>query len=105
MKDPIKGKVFKVLEKQVFSENFEKKTIVITTEKEYNPLIAVDFCNKNINRTVGIKEGDSVSVWIDVFSKAMPSNPEKFFNNITGWKIEKQEENVSSHSTFPPSFR
>ena len=91
IKTSVTGKVFKIYETTVFSDKFSKRQIVIETKEQYNPHVSIDFINKKIELLEPIKEGQTVTIFVDVFSRSA-SLVDKYFNNITGWKIELEDD-------------
>jgi hypothetical protein len=89
IKTSVTGRIFKIL----FSDKFSKRTIVIETKEQYNQHVSIDFINTRMELLNPIKEGQTVTVFVDVYSRPSASNPDKYFNNITGWKIEHESDN------------
>jgi hypothetical protein len=92
IKTSVTGKVFKVYPSEKFSEKFSKRQIVLETKEQYNPHVSIDFINTRIDLLKPIKAGQTVTIFVDVYSRPSASNPDKYFNNITGWKIEQDED-------------
>lgn len=103
IKTSVTGKVFKIFKSQKFSDKFTKRTLVIQTHDQYNPHIAVDFINNRTELLEPIKEGREVTVFVDVYSRPGALDPNRYFNNITGWKIEEEnKEYIPEEQTIQP---
>jgi hypothetical protein len=103
IKTSVTGKVFKKYSSEKFSDKFSKRTIVIETKEQYNPHVSIDFINARMELLKPIKEGQTVTVFVDVYSRPSASNPERFFNNITGWKIEHESDEFVPEMDDVPS--
>lgn len=103
IKTSVTGKVFKKYSSEKFSDKFSKRTIVIETKEQYNPHVSIDFINARMELLKPIKEGQTVTVFVDVYSRPSASNPDKFFNNITGWKIEHEPDEFVPEMDDVPS--
>ncbi len=84
----IEGDVYLLNNKNQITEKFAKRNLVIQTISQYNPHVSIDFINDKISLLDNIKQGDAVKIYVDVFSRQSTKNPNQYFNNITGWKIE-----------------
>ena len=84
----VEGDVYLLIDKVQITDKFAKRNIIIQTISQYNPHVSIDFINDKINILDNIKEGDAVKIYVDVFSRQSNKNPNQYFNNITGWKIE-----------------
>jgi hypothetical protein len=103
IKTSVSGKVFKIFKSEKFSDKFSKRTIVIETKEQYNPHVSIDFINNRMELLKNIGAGQTVTVFVDVYSRPSASNPEKYFNNITGWKIEQENDDFVSEQNSVPS--
>ena len=84
----VEGDVYLLNDKVQITDKFAKRNIIIQTISQYNPNVSIDFINDKISLLDNIKEGDAVKIYVDVFSRQSNKNPNQYFNNITGWKIE-----------------
>ena len=84
----VEGDVYLLNDKVQLTEKFAKRNIIIQTISQYNPHVSIDFINDKISLLDNIKQGDAVKIYVDVFSRQSNKNPNQYFNNITGWKIE-----------------
>ena len=99
----VTGKVFKKYSSEKFSDKFSKRTIVIMTKEQYNPHVSIDFINARMELLKPIKEGQTVTIFVDVYSRPSASNPDKYFNNITGWKIAFEDDDFVPEMDDVPS--
>ena len=98
----LKGTVKKIGEIQTFASGFQKQEMVITTEEQYPQPIAIDFLKDKIGLLENLKVGDSVTVGINIGGREWtnPQGETRYFNSITGWRIEKV--GGSQQSDMPP---
>ena len=72
---------------------------MITTLDEYPQTILVEFLQDKVNLLDSFKVGDDVKISINIRGKEWisPEGVTKYFNSITGWRIEKLTEKKSSN--------
>ena len=87
----LQGTVKKIGELQTFASGFQKKELVIVTEEQYPQPIAIEFLKDKSDLLDNYKEGDKVKVSINVGGRewTSPQGEVKYFNTITGWRMEK----------------
>ena len=75
------------------SKGFRSREMVITTEEQYPQHILVEFVQDKTEILKNYKEGEKVSVGINLRGREWtnPKGEVKYFNTIQGWKIEKME--------------
>lgn len=84
----IKGTVHKIEETQTFESGFQKRTLVINNGEQYRPYIAIDFLKDRIDLLDKYKEGDAVTVSVNIGNDYYK---DKLYNSITGWRIQASE--------------
>lgn len=92
----VKGKIKLKGETETFGANgFRKRTIVLLDDsnEQYPQFISVDFTQDKCDVLNDYNIGDEVSVSINVGGREWinPEGVAKYFNSITGWRIEKVE--------------
>ena len=90
----LQGTVKKIFEIQSFPSGFQKREMVILTQEQYPQPISIEFLSEKINLLDHISEGDQVKIGINIRGREW-TNPEgqvKYFNSITGWRLEKISE-------------
>lgn len=97
----LQGIIKKVGEVQTFASGFQKREMVIVTEEQYPQPISIEFLKDKGDLLNQLKEGDNVKVSINIGGRewTSPQGEVKYFNSITGWKVE----NLESTNTFEPS--
>ena len=87
----LQGTVKKIGETQTFASGFQKKEMVILTYEQYPQPIAIDFLQDKIDLLQNVKEGESVKIGINIRGREWtnPQGEVKYFNSITGWRLEK----------------
>ena len=87
----LQGTVKKIGETQTFASGFQKKEMVLLTDEQYPQPIAIDFLQDKIDLLQNVKEGESVKIGINIRGREWtnPQGEVKYFNSITGWRLEK----------------
>lgn len=77
--------------KEVGSNGFKKRDIVVTTEEQYPQHISIQFVQDKVNLLDSFKPGDHVRVSINLRGREWvnPQGETVYFNTIQGWRIEK----------------
>lgn len=89
----IQGTIKKISDLQTFSSGFQKKEVVVLTEEQYPQPINVEFLQDKADILGGYQPGDKVKISINLRGRewTSPQGEVKYFNSITGWRIEKLE--------------
>jgi len=97
----LQGIVKKLGEVQTFASGFQKREMVLVTEEQYPQPISIEFLKEKGDLLNQLKEGDKVKVSINIGGRewTSPQGEVKYFNSITGWKIE----NMESSGEFQPT--
>ncbi|MCT4238517.1 DUF3127 domain-containing protein [Elizabethkingia anophelis] len=82
---------------QTFGSGFQKAELVLQTEEQYPQPILIEFLSDRTDLLNSVIEGDKVKVGINIRGREWqsPDGEVRYFNSITGWRIEK----VSGDST------
>ncbi|MBW7675285.1 DUF3127 domain-containing protein [Chryseobacterium chendengshani] len=93
----LQGTVKKISEVQTFTSGFQKREMVILTQEQYPQPINIEFLSDKINLLDNVTEGENVKVAINIRGRewVSPQGETKYFNSITGWKVEKVFENAT----------
>ena len=69
----------------------EKQTIVLEeeTDREFKGGLAVDFFKEKTELLGNIKVGDLITVHINTRVNESKTQPGRYFNSITGWRLEQ----------------
>lgn len=89
------GKVKFIGEKEVIGDKkLEKMTIVLDeeTDREFKWGLAVDFFGDKIALTEWIKLNDVITVYLNTRVSESKTQPGKYFNSISSWKVVKDKE-------------
>ena len=103
----LQGTVKKIGETQTFASGFQKRELVLLTEEQYPQPIQIDFLSDKIDLLNNVSEGESVKVGINIRGREWknPQGEVKYFNSITGWRIEKVSgENTNTEAPQPNTF-
>jgi hypothetical protein len=73
------------------SNGFRKRELVIEIEDQYKQTILIEFVQDKTDLLNAYKVGDNVKVGINIGGREWvnPQGETKYFNSITGWRIEK----------------
>ena len=87
----LQGTIKKIGETQTFASGFQKAEFVLVTEEQYPQPILIEFLQDKIDLLQNVKEGESVKVGINIRGREWtdPQGEKKYFNSITGWRLEK----------------
>ena len=103
----LQGTVKKIGETQTFASGFQKRELVLLTEEQYPQPIQIDFLSDKIDLLNNVSEGESVKIGINIRGREWtnPQGEVKYFNSITGWRIEKvSSENTNTQAPQPNTF-
>lgn len=92
----LQGTVKKIFETQTFASGFQKREMILLTQEQYPQPISIEFLSEKINLLDSLKEGDNIKVGINIRGREWtnPQGEVKYFNSITGWRLEKVTENA-----------
>lgn len=92
----LQGTVKKIFETQTFASGFQKREMILLTQEQYPQPISIEFLSEKTNLLDSLKEGDNIKVAINIRGREWtnPQGEVKYFNSITGWKLEKVAENT-----------
>jgi len=99
----VSGKIKKIDETKTFGNNgFRKRELVVTTEEQYPQMILIEFVQDKCDLLNNFKVGDDVKVSINLRGREWvnPQGETKYFNSITGWRIENV---MAGASNVPPA--
>ena len=103
----LQGTVKKIGETQTFASGFQKRELVLLTEEQYPQPIQIDFLSDKIDLLNDVSEGESVKIGVNIRGREWtnPQGEVKYFNSITGWRIEKVSgENTNTEAPQPNTF-
>ena len=97
----LRGVIKKIGDLQDFPSGFQKRELVIVTEEQYPQPISIEFLKEKGDLLNQLNEGDKVNVSINIGGRewTSPQGDVKYFNSITGWKIEKSEGSTPAEPT------
>ena len=104
----LNGTVKKIGETQTFASGFQKRELVLLTEEQYPQPIQIDFLSDKIDLLNNVSEGESVKIGINIRGREWtnPQGEVKYFNSISGWRLEKVSgENTNTEAPQPNTFQ
>ena len=89
----LQGTIKKLTDLQTFASGFQKREMVLLTEEQYPQPINIEFLADKSDLLNQYKEGEKVKVSINIRGRewTSPQGEVKYFNSITGWRVEKVE--------------
>lgn len=99
----LQGKIKKIDETKTYGNNgFRKREMVITTEEQYPQHILIEFVQDKTDLLNSYQVGQNIKVSINIRGREWtnPQGEVKYFNSITGWRVENIDQAVSND--MPP---
>jgi len=87
----LQGKLKVINDTKSFGTNgFQKREVVITTSEQYPQHISIDFTQDKCLLLDSYKIGQDVKIGINIGGRQWenPQGETKYFNSITGWRID-----------------
>lgn len=103
----ISGRIKKIFDEQTFGSGFRKRELVITTQEQYPQDILIEFTQDKIDLLSPVNAGDDVKVSINIRGREWvnPEGVAKYFNSISGWRLEKMAADgpsMNQYAEVPP---
>ena len=102
----VSGKIKLINETQTFgASGFRKRELVLTTEEQYPQMLLIEFVQDKVDLLDQYQVGQDVTVQINLRGREWinPEGVAKYFNSITGWRIEASAPAGAPQDT-PPAF-
>ena len=98
----VTGRIKKILEVQTFSSGFTKQELILLTQEQYPQTLSIEFLQDKVNLLSNFSEGDEVKISINLRGREWvnPEGVTKYFNSISGWRIEKLVSEQPNSSSF-----
>jgi len=104
----IKGKIKRISITVDVSAKFKKREVVVTTQEQYPQQISIEFHQDKISLLDGVKQGQDVTVGINIRGRewTSPQGEVKYFNTIVAWRIDtaKQVPPAPSYGKAPTAI-
>jgi hypothetical protein len=103
----VQGKIKIIGEVKTFGTDFTKRELVVTTDEQYPQLISIDFLKDKCDLLNNYKVGQDVKVSINLGGREWinPQGEAKYFNSVTGWRVEKLESAPTENLPPVDSFK
>lgn len=101
----LQGTVKKIFDTQTFASGFQKRELILLTEEQYPQPISIEFLSEKISLLDTISEGEKIKVSINIRGRewTAPDGQVKYFNSITGWRLEKLGDSSYEPTQAEPS--
>lgn len=103
----VQGKIKVKGETKTYGNNgFQKRELVVTTEEQYPQHLMIEFVQDKTSLLDAFNVGDQVKVGINLRGREWqsPQGETKYFNSISGWRIEKLSANPHQGAPEVPPF-
>ena len=83
--------------KEVGSNGFRKRDLVVTTDEQYPQHISISFVQDKCDLLDSYQLGEEIKVSINLRAREWvnPEGETKYFNDITGWRVERVQQQAS----------
>jgi len=90
-------------ETQTFGSGFTKREIVVTTTDQYPQHIKIELLKDKADAVESFNIGDGIKVSINIGGREWinPEGEAKYFNSITGWRVEKFDVDTQNTPSQP----
>ncbi|MDR2205737.1 MAG: DUF3127 domain-containing protein [Flavobacteriaceae bacterium] len=94
----LQGTVKKIFDIQTFPTGFQKREMILMTQEQYPQPISIEFLSEKMHLLDNIAEGENVKIGINIRGREWtnPQGEVKYFNSISGWRLEKIFDNAAS---------
>lgn len=87
----VTGKIKLINETQTFgASGFRKRELVLTTDEQYPQMLLIEFVQDKVDILDNYNVGQEVTISINLRGREWinPEGQARYFNSITGWRIE-----------------
>ena len=101
----LQGTIKKIFETQTFASGFQKREMILLTQEQYPQPISVEFLSEKVHLLDSVSEGDNVKIGINIRGREWtnPQGEVKYFNSISGWRIEKVTDSAAQPTQAAPT--
>lgn len=94
----LQGTIKKIFDIQEFASGFQKREMVLLTQEQYPQPINIEFLSDKISLLDNLREGENVKVSINIRGREWvnPQGETKYFNSITGWRVERLQDTTAN---------
>ena len=97
----LSGTIKRIGDIQTYASGFQKREFVLLTQEQYPQPINLELFGDKIDIIDPFKEGDSVTVGINIRGRSWtsPQGEVKYFNTISAWKIINANSSAAQQPT------
>lgn len=94
----VKGTLKSILETQVISEKFKKRSAVLVTNDQYPQTLEIIFVQDKVNILNSFQEGEHVTIGINLRGNIWQKSAKetKYFTELNGWKIDRSVKEITN---------
>ncbi len=103
----VTGKIKLINDTQTFgASGFRKRELVLTTDEQYPQMLMIEFVQDKVDILDNYKVGQDVTISINLRGREWinPEGVAKYFNSITGWRIEATAAAAPQGGETPSNF-
>ena len=103
----VTGKIKLINDTQTFgSSGFRKREVVVTTDEQYPQMLMIEFVQDKVDILDNYNVGQDVTISINLRGREWinPEGVAKYFNSITGWRIEATAPAAAQGGEAPAAF-
>jgi hypothetical protein len=97
------GKIKMIGTEQQVSPTFKKRELVVTTDEQYPQHVMIEFVQDKCQLLDNYQPGEGVKVSINIRGRewVSPQGEVKYFNSISGWRVEKLVSEQTPQAPMP----
>jgi len=86
----VTGTIYRVLNPETRGTYTSRKLVLeIPGFKDRTELVCIEFGSRKMDVLDNVREGEQATVHFELTGRESPSNPGRFFTNLSGWRIER----------------
>lgn len=101
----LQGTIRRIGQTETFGSGFQKRELVLLTDEQYPQPISIEFLQDKTMLLDQVKEGDKVKIGINIRGRewTSPDGQVKYFNSITGWRLDKIDAGAKQEAKPAPA--
>tara|TARA_R100001463_G_scaffold6764_4_gene21928 strand:+ start:2376 stop:2711 length:336 start_codon:yes stop_codon:yes gene_type:complete len=94
----LKGKLKSILETQIISDKFKKRSAILETVERFPQILQVIFVQDKVSLLDSYQIGQHVTISINLRGNVWEKAPDdiRYFTELNGWKIDETVEEVTN---------
>jgi len=94
----VKGKLKSILETQIISDKFKKRSVILETIEKFPQLLQINFVQDKVDLLNSYQIDQHVTIGINLRGNVWEKAPNdiRYFTELNGWKIDETVEEVTN---------